>query len=616
MVRTLFLLVVARILSADPATASWIRAQPADNEALRRALPEVHRVWSDEAYAYVESAGLSMQSFGMLETRPEEEAPRKFVYRIPRAPQPAKRPAAAPAVAGTFINGVPIYSVNAGPSFRGQNLWHADSAATASRRGPAPPLLAALLRDTGRHSPLIGYAIDGFPIYGPYGWDDAGRLRRFRSSYRIRNATRRTARNRVELTPAQEGPAAGPQFPAGTFAEDYEFSAGGGDLDEHNGRFARTPEYPGGTYAYFLATSPHGEPEYPYLTGPSLRGEFQPVDLASYQAAGEDNGLKLHRRGSELIFETPHPVLETVHERPMHVIAVSSDLSIFDHVHPEPIGAGLYQLRYDFGPRDTYWIFAGYTAPGAAHTVSRFTVTGGGQRRSTAPPAAVSMTYDGPLETGRDIRFRFKLPSPDIEPFLGSWAHVMIISRDKREFIHAHPQEETPPAEGPWKHSHLGATPPTEIETSTGFSHPGRYRLWFQVKRAGEVLTFPFDIEVAPGRAVTTAPPPGDAVRITVNGSGYTPARITIPDGRPVRLAIHRVDAQNCASSIIFAGLGITRALPPGQITVIELPPQPAGEVTFACGMGMYRGAALVKTRTSEPPASRAALPGPGPRRR
>ncbi|MEM9312094.1 MAG: YHYH protein, partial [Pseudomonadota bacterium] len=38
----------------------------------------------------------------------------------------------------------------------------------------------------------------------------------------------------------------------GTFIRDYEFVAGLGNLDECNGRFVRTPDFPDGTYAYFL----------------------------------------------------------------------------------------------------------------------------------------------------------------------------------------------------------------------------------------------------------------------------------------------------------------------------------------------------------------------------
>ena len=40
-------------------------------------------------------------------------------------------------------------------------------------------------------------------------------------------------------------------YSEGFFVEDYTYSDDKGDLDEHNGRFCKTPEYPNGVYAYF-----------------------------------------------------------------------------------------------------------------------------------------------------------------------------------------------------------------------------------------------------------------------------------------------------------------------------------------------------------------------------
>ena len=72
----------------------------------------------------------------------------------------------------------------------------------------------------------------------------------------------------TKLTPEQYGPDVSPTDPLGTFAEDYEYVKGSGDLDEFNGRFTKTSEYPQGTYAYFLTTDSEGKLAYPYLIGP------------------------------------------------------------------------------------------------------------------------------------------------------------------------------------------------------------------------------------------------------------------------------------------------------------------------------------------------------------
>ena len=91
---------------------------------------------------------------------------------------------------------------------------------------------------------LLGWAADGFPIYGPWGPADpkqaAGALKKLVSSYRVKTGAR----------PASaDGP--GERYD-GTFVEDYEYVKGAGDLDECNGRTGVTPEFPDGTYYYVL----------------------------------------------------------------------------------------------------------------------------------------------------------------------------------------------------------------------------------------------------------------------------------------------------------------------------------------------------------------------------
>ncbi|MBL8831789.1 MAG: YHYH protein [Rhodospirillales bacterium] len=89
---------------------------------------------------------------------------------------------------------------------------------------------------------LLGYAADGFPIYGPFGYakagDPASGLRRLEPGWRMRAGSR----------PA----GAPPGRHDGSYAQDFEFVAGAGDLDECNGREGVTPEYPQGTYHYVL----------------------------------------------------------------------------------------------------------------------------------------------------------------------------------------------------------------------------------------------------------------------------------------------------------------------------------------------------------------------------
>ncbi|MCT4580873.1 MAG: YHYH protein [Flavobacteriales bacterium] len=127
--------------------------------------------------------------------------------------------------------------------------------------------------DSTQHAPLIGYAFDGFPVYGAYGYantNGTGGIKRIESSYQLRNITERT--HYADGTDVTDGPTVSATFPLGYYREDYEFIANSGDLDIHNGRFCVTPEYPNGIYCYFATVDQNWNSAYPYLVGPEYYG--------------------------------------------------------------------------------------------------------------------------------------------------------------------------------------------------------------------------------------------------------------------------------------------------------------------------------------------------------
>ncbi len=130
--------------------------------------------------------------------------------------------------------------------------------------------------DSTVHSPLIGYAYDGFPIYGAYGFkntDGTGGITRIKSGYQLRNITARTIW--ADGTDVPDGPVVSTTFPLGYFREDYEFVSHGGQedyLDIHNGRVCVTPEYPNGIYCYFTTVNEEWNSAYPYAVGPTFYG--------------------------------------------------------------------------------------------------------------------------------------------------------------------------------------------------------------------------------------------------------------------------------------------------------------------------------------------------------
>jgi hypothetical protein len=130
--------------------------------------------------------------------------------------------------------------------------------------------------NTLTHSPLIGFAYDGFPIYGAYGYansDGTGGIVRMKSGYQLRNITTRTVW--ADGTDVSDGPAVSSTYFLGYFREDYEFVSHPGQddyLDEHNGRFCVTPEYPQGIYCYFATVDVNHNSAYPYAVGPTFYG--------------------------------------------------------------------------------------------------------------------------------------------------------------------------------------------------------------------------------------------------------------------------------------------------------------------------------------------------------
>jgi len=122
-----------------------------------------------------------------------------------------------------------------------------------------------------KHSPILGFAYDGNPIYGPYAYNkkSGGTISQMKSGYSLDIKSDRP------LTSI---------FPEGFFIEDYTYNEVSDEtvLDENNGRFCITPDYPEGTYAYFTTINDkfsstsgifekYREPVFPYVIGENYK---------------------------------------------------------------------------------------------------------------------------------------------------------------------------------------------------------------------------------------------------------------------------------------------------------------------------------------------------------
>ena len=81
---------------------------------------------------------------------------------------------------------------------------------------------------------------------------------------------------------------------------------------------------------------------------------------------------------------------------------------------------------------------------------------------------------------------------------------------------------------------------------------------------------------------------------IAVTDTGFAPASITVPAGKPVTLVVTRRTDQTCAKEIVFPDQGIRKPLPLNEAVEIALPASPKGEMHYACGMDMLKGIVVV----------------------
>ena len=296
------------IIVYDEEDRSSLETQIFDNAVDSTKLP----TYSDSTFFYVKSNGLPQTEWLGQPTNLNAYTPlsQKYVFKIPReginilgettTVTPRRQTnTSTDGFFGIAIDGVPLKSPNSGIIAEIGGIKYTENAALYPIQAyqddstdPWGPFAdgSGIIRsdrkfhyltdprflyekDPTKHSPIIGYAFDGNPIYGPYGYVDpltenetnpeTGKLRIkgnpaikvMESSYKI------SERQRPNGTLSD-----------GTFIEDFEYVQGLGDLDEYNHRYCRTPEYPGGTHAYFVTVDPNDTylPRYPYILGPKF----------------------------------------------------------------------------------------------------------------------------------------------------------------------------------------------------------------------------------------------------------------------------------------------------------------------------------------------------------
>lgn len=245
--------------------------------------------------------------------------------------------------------------------------------------------------------------------------------------------------------------------------------------------------------------------------------------------------------------------LQIVHEKPMHLLIVSSDLAEFSHIHPMPQPDGTLKVTHTFPNGGDYKLYADFTPANSSQTVEQIAVKVSGNERAKQPLTAdtevtksvdgisVTLVPDNPPKSGEAVMLNFKVadaktgrPVTDLQKYLGEYAHFVIINEGLNDFLHAHPMtkeehgaghgsadqgahsdhgdhgdhDSTATAHqdrpGAKPHSHAAKegsanASPSEVAAHTTFPKAGLYKVWAQFQRAGKLITVPFVLNVAAG---------------------------------------------------------------------------------------------------------------------
>lgn len=194
--------------------------------------------------------------------------------------------------------------------------------------------------------------------------------------------------------------------------------------------------------------------------------------------------------------------LQVMHEKLLHMIVVSSDLSFFTHEHPTQRADGTLEHVLTLPHPGEYTVYADFTPKGGAGAVASTTLSIAGAAPAPvalAPvvlPASVSdggftvdLRTDAPLSTSGATMLDFTIrdgsgPITDLRPYLGAKGHCVIVSADRKRYLHSHPMD--------------GGDAAT-VGFHTVFPDPGTYKIWVEFRPRGEPLRVSFTVDVPAG---------------------------------------------------------------------------------------------------------------------
>lgn len=366
-----------------------------------------------------------------------------------------------------------------------------------------------------------------------------------------------------------------------------------------------------------------------------LADQLEKQDLHTYTVelttgaeamAGQPVAMELAIRYAK----TKQPVteFELIHERLLHLLMTTEDMSWFEHQHPVQVGDGRFRLTWSFPRPGRYRLYADFTPGDGDNQVLPLSLTVGGGAGKSLPLTpdtklarqvgdlrfelrlqGAPLRMEKPALLTYEIRDRHGRPARDLQPFIGAMGHLLAISQDGKEVVHTHAlQAASRPKMGGAKEP-FRVTPAMVSERGPTFSFKltlpagGLYKTWAQFARNGKVYTVPFTFLVhdlwakepaAKAPAAARAAGAGTQKATIVIDGEYQPARVSVQAGRRVELTFVRREKQGCGGVVSFPTLGLKRTVKPGQATVVSFLPKKGVSLPFTCGMAMYRGEVLV----------------------
>ena len=204
------------------------------------------------------------------------------------------------------------------------------------------------------HSQIIGWCFDGYPIYGPFGYqnpiDPNDGIKRMESGWRTKLIDKHRPGG-YKYDDVIKTPNGDKVLSPGAFIEDYEYDRNTGTLDEHNGRYCVTPDFPKGTYAYFLTFDDDFLPVYPYIVGPTSKQRLsfavpqqEIVGLELPSLWNIPNGQRLSTLIERNVVEIDLPISNT---GDINVEIISGDIPDGTRLVGNKIVGTVYEVSYD-----------------------------------------------------------------------------------------------------------------------------------------------------------------------------------------------------------------------------------------------------------------------------